>query len=178
MVINVYILHNTFWAIHDAKPFSVYAISSYFYLLNLFNQQRWPEFIERSDDYMSGNLHISRNSFRQARDELVESNLITVTAGRKGRSISTRYSLNVHQKNNKLNNNMNNGIPPSLNNNKEKDKIINGTTRYNYQTRAEQRQVEIATHQQQSIARIQQLDEHFLQHSHGTEVSEDSTKAL
>ena len=73
---------------------------------------------------------------------------------------------------------MNNGIPPSLNNNKEKDKIINGTTRYNYQTRAEQRQVEIATHQQQSIARIQQLDEHFLQHSHGTEVSEDSTKAL
>lgn len=178
MAVNVYILQNTFWSIHDASPFSVYAISAYFYLLNLFNQQRWPEFIVRSDDYMRANLHISRNSYRKARGELIESNLITVTAGCKGLNGLTRYSLNVHQMNNKLNINLDNEGTSLPYNNKKKKNIINESNRNSYQTRVEQRQCEIDNHQRQSIARIQQLDERFLQHAHGTETNEDSTQTI
>lgn len=160
--ISLYTLENDFWNNHEMSPFSPYAIALYMYILHLFNMQRWPECIEKTDDYLAVNLHVARNTIRRARDELIGRNVITYTQGGNGKNRPSRYTLGAHVMNTNVNTNMNANVNTNGDftyNNKIKDKntFLNGTGKSNYPTRLEQRQREVTKLREESMRRIEQL---------------------
>ena len=165
--ISLYTLENDFWNNHEKAPFSPYAIALYMYILHLFNMQRWPECIEKTDDYLAVNLHVARNTIRRARDELIGRNVITYTQGGNGKNRPSRYTLGAHVMNTNVNTNVNTNGEFTYNNKiKDNNTFNNGEGKSNYQSRLDQRRREVAEQREKSLQRVERINKEFLQRFH------------
>lgn len=86
-------LINRFWRLHKTHQFSTAATSLYFYLLDVANAGRWPQYFAHPDALAAVSISISLPTLKSARKQLIEAGLISMTPGGKGYGKKTVYSL-------------------------------------------------------------------------------------
>ena len=86
-------LINNFWELDETWQFSCCETRLYFYLLKTANRLGWENSWTHSDVKTAANVGVSVNSFKSARNKLVQSGLISFNIGGKGYGNKTRYQI-------------------------------------------------------------------------------------
>ena len=90
---NYFDYENHFWREDEMQNFTPVQTRIYFYLLTLANKNFWQGEIVISDAQFSAKVGVSLGSFKKAKADLQERNLISYEQGGKGYARKTRYRL-------------------------------------------------------------------------------------
>lgn len=86
-------LINNFWIIDEFCQFSCCETRLYFYLLKIANRLGWENNWTHSDNKTCANVGVSKNAMKNARNRLIQANLISIKAGGNGAKDKTRYQI-------------------------------------------------------------------------------------
>ena len=86
-------LINHFWQCDEVHSFTPTETRLYFYLVKVANASGWNESFWHSDTKLSGNVGVSLNPLKTARNRLKQTGLIDFQPGGNGHAAKTRYQL-------------------------------------------------------------------------------------
>jgi hypothetical protein len=86
-------LINDFWELDETWQFTCCETRLYFYLLKTANRLGWVDSWTHSDAKTAANVGVSVNSFKSARNRLVQAGLIFFQNGGKGQGDKCRYQI-------------------------------------------------------------------------------------
>lgn len=86
-------LINRFWELDEIWQFTCCETRLYFYLVKTANRLGWVDNWIHSIDKLVGNVGVSKNSIKNARNRLSQAGLISFKEGGKGHGNKTRYQI-------------------------------------------------------------------------------------